>query len=152
MACVAAASVIAAYDGVVKPLYKKVAYDDTPPIVFLDARLQQTRLPVGAKEIEFSFVYTKRDHCHPPLSPPALIKFRIWHNAQDWVWLRYENQSYAAASATPVARPFRAIPIPPLQVGTYAFQWTATYHCSNSSGPITVESPKLPFEIVEPIK
>lgn len=88
-----------------------------------------------------------RSACHPPIAEPGLIRFRIFLNANDWVWLRFENRSYAPASSGRHEMPFRSIPLPPLAPGTYSFQWTATYRCKGSSGPLTVESPKLAFTV-----
>lgn len=148
LACVAAALVLTGYDALLKPAYRRLAYDDSPPIRFLSARLENDKLPAGAPEIRFSFVYDlKRPACHPPISEPGLIRFRIWTKPQDYIWLRYENHSYAPASSGRREMPFRSIPLPPLPPGTYSFQWVATYTCQGSSGPISVESPKLPFQI-----
>lgn len=152
MACLAAALVVAAWDVVLKPAYHRVAFDDSAPIRFLDAHLETNKLRVGAPEIRFSFTYSdKRAACHPPMAEAGLIRFRIWTGERDWVWLRFENRSYApstGSSSSSKTMPFRSIPIPPLAPGRYIFQWVATYNCAGSSGPISVESPKLPFEVI----
>lgn len=145
--CVAAATTLLIKDQVVMPTYTRLAYDDRPPINFLSARLEQATLQAG-EPIRFSLVYdNKRSACHPPIAEPGLIRFRIFLNANDWVWLRFENRSYAPASSGRHEMPFRSIPLPPLAPGTYSFQWTATYRCKGSSGPLTVESPKLAFTV-----
>lgn len=145
---IAAAAVTVVYDAAVKPLFRAVYYNDKPPINFLSARLERSALRAG-EPIKMSFIYTKRNDCHPPKAPPALVRFRVWLRARDYVWLRYENQSYSPGSDSPRETPFRSIPMPPLEPGNYQFQWTATYDCLGASGPITVESPKLPFTIME---
>lgn len=148
VACVAAAVVVTAYHGLIKPTYRTIAYDDRPGIRFHQARLQQTTLKAGSQEIAFSFSYEKRPECHPPKAPPGLIRFRIWTGEKDWIWLRFENYSHAPALSGRHEMPFRSIPIPSLNPGTYKFQWVATYQCAGSSGPHEVESPKLSFEII----
>lgn len=149
MASIAAAFVIVAYDAAIKPAYRMIAYDDRPPIDFLSARLERTELQPG-EPIRMSFVYTKRPECHAPMAQPALVRFRVWLNEKDWLWLPYENRSYAPATDSnfPRETPFRSIPIPELKPGSYLFQWTATYLCAGASHPQTTESPKLPFRII----
>ena len=143
------AALMTGYDLVIRPILMGVIYDDSAPINFLDARLEQSRLLAGATEIRFSFDYDgKRAACHPPLARPGLIRFRIWTRPQDYIWLMYENRSYAPATMERKTMPFRAIPLPPLPPGRYSFQWVATYNCIGSSRPLTVEGPRLPFEIV----
>lgn len=140
---------MAAYDWAVRPMIHAIVYDDRPPLSFLDARLERSQLRSG-EPITFQFRYTKRPECHPPLAKEGgWIRFRVWHNAQDWVWLRFENRSYAGPTDQPKLMPFRSIPLPPLAPGRYIFQWTAEYRCYGASGPMTVESPKLEFEITE---
>lgn len=147
LASVAAAMAVTGYDYVIKPGITALVYDDRPPAVFFEARLRQTKVRSG-DPIEFAFIYTKRKECHPPLiQRGALVRFRVWHNSNDYIYLRFENLGHALPSDTPIEKPYRAIPMPPLAPGNYMFQWTATYHCKGSSGPMTVESPKLPFEI-----
>lgn len=147
-ASVVMAIFVVTYDALIKPALTRMYYDDSPPINFLSARLEKTVLRAG-EPIKMSFVYTKRRNCHPPLAPPALVRFRVWLKEKDYVWLRYENRSYAPDSRLPRETPFREIPMPHLEPGNYQFQWTAMYECSGASHPITVESPKLPFSITE---
>lgn len=148
VACIAVAVSMTGYDWMVRPMIDRIVYDDRSPVSFLDARLEQTQLRSG-EPIRFQFTYTKRAACGPPMAPAGLIKFRVWLNAHDWIWLSQENRSYAPPTAQPAEMPLRAIPMPPLAPGRYIFQWQGEYRCSGSSRPIVAESPKLPFEIIE---
>lgn len=139
-------------DVIVGPAVKRAMYDDGPPIRFLEARLQEAILKPG-QPISFSFTYTKRADCHPPLAPPGLVRSRVWWaDRTRYVWTGEENMSYAGASKTPIKMPFREVNIPKLAPGDYFFQWQATYSCASSSGPITVQSPYLAFTVAEEVK
>lgn len=141
------ALVVTGYDALLKPALVRMVHDDSDAVNFLDARLERTQLRSG-EPITFRFTYTKRAACGPPLAPAGLIRFRVWLNAHDWIWLSQENKSYAPPTLEPRTMPFRSLPMPPLAPGSYIFQWVATYECLGSSGPIVAESPMLPFEIV----
>lgn len=148
LACMAAAVALSVYDSVVKPVAYRMLYDNRPPASFLSARLRHTTLQSG-EPIAFSFVYTKRAECHPPMTERGgLVRFRVWHNANDYIWLRFENFSHAAPTDIPTEKPFREVPLPPLAPGTYRFQWVATYNCLDASGPQIVESPILEFHVI----
>lgn len=129
-----------------------IFYGDTPAMQRVQAALVVTDLVPG-EPIRYNLKADKRSDCYPP-DGKAEIDYRVWFVEDDGqmarrIELPYHRQSIlkpGVASALPTPT---SIPLPVLDAGCYAFQWTGHYTCKSASEVQSIDGPLLRFRVYQ---
>lgn len=129
-----------------------IFYDDTPAMQRVQAALVVTDLVPG-EPIRYNLRADKRADCYPP-DGKAEIDYRVWFVEADGqmarrIELPYHRRSILKpGTASALAKP-TSIPLPALEIGCYAFQWTGHYTCKSASEVQHIDGPLLRFRIYQ---